>query len=172
MKIKFLILFLGISMKLLCQNNIDGFKTMTDSAIIIKLKAEYEHYNQELKKDIKTENWNIYMSDFKNRLENIYLTDNNYNAFYLDNNRNASFDFKSLDVYKKENKKLLRKGLHVWKVKSILDNNRITIFIIDFVVTYRKGEYDFANGGGSTTVFEYDCNETRWNLIKTSISGI
>jgi len=172
MKIKILILFLGVSVNLLSQNNTDNYKIMIDSAIVINLNKSYEHYNQELKKDIKTENWKSYISDYKNRLENIYLIDDSYNPFYLNKNKQDLYNFKSIELYEKRNKKLLKKGINAWKISSNLNNNRLTITIIDFFITLNNGKYNFANGGGSTTIFEYNCNKMSWELISCITKGI
>ncbi|KIX21290.1 hypothetical protein SY27_11140 [Flavobacterium sp. 316] len=172
MKTKILILFLSISLNLLSQNNTDNYKIMLDSAIIINLNRSYDHYNQELKKDIKTDNWKSYISEYSNRLENIYLIDNSYNPFYLNKNKQDLYNFKNVDLYKKKNKKLLKKGINAWKISSNLDNNKLTITIIDFLITFNNGKYNFANGGGSTTIFEYNCNKMSWELIDSIINGI
>ncbi|UOX34444.1 hypothetical protein LXD69_02775 [Flavobacterium sediminilitoris] len=172
MKFKILILFLGINLSLFSQNNTDNYKTMLDSAVVIKLNEVYKHYNEELKKDIKTENWKSYISEYKNRLENIYLIDNNHNPFHLDKYKPVTNNFKEINLYEKKNKKILKKGINAWKVSSTLSKNQLSIFIIDFIITYSDGKYNFSNGGGSTIIFKYDCNKMNWELINNTTVGI
>lgn len=159
-------------MNLLSQNNTDNYKIMLDSAIVINMNKSFEHYNQELKKDIKTDNWKSYLSDYNNKLKNVYLIDNDYNPYSLDKDKQELYRFKNIDLYKKQNKKLLKKGVNAWKISSNLNNNRLTISIIDFFITFDNGKYNFANGGGSTTIFEYNCNKMDWELINNITNGI
>ncbi len=172
MKIKILILFLGVNINLFCQNSTDNYKMMIDSSIIIKLNKSFEHYNQELKKDIKTDNWKKYISEYSNRLKNIYLIDESYNPFYLNREKQNLYCFKSINPYEKKNRKLLKKGINTWKVSSNLNNNKLIIRIIEFFITFENGQYNFANGGGSTTIFEYNCDKMRWELISYIDRGI
>ncbi len=157
-----------ISLNVYSQTNTDNYKDILDSAVVIKLNEAYEHYNEELKKDIKTENWKSYISKYKNRLENIYLLDSNHNSFHLNRDKSTSDSFKNINLYDKKNKKLLREGINAWKISSTLNKNRLTVSIIDFIITFKDGKYNFANGGGSTIVFEYNCNKMSWEFLSNN----
>jgi hypothetical protein len=80
--------------------------------------------------------------------------------------------FKYIDVYKPENKKTLKKGIFAWKILTSLKNDTFIVTIIDFTITYKNGNYNYANGGGSKTLFQYYCQENKWVLIESKSSGI
>lgn len=78
-----------------------------------------------------------------------------------------------ISIYDKKNKAILKKGLRVISIQPIhLSGNRITINLIDFNVTYKNKNYDFANGGGSTSIFEYSSPDNQWRHQETKYSGI
>lgn len=87
----------------------------------------------------------------------------------MDNEKNK---FNSIDIYDKKNRGLLKKGIHAWKILPVLKGNRFIINIVDFNITYKNRNYNFANGGGATVIFEYHCDTSKWVLMNTKWSGI
>jgi hypothetical protein len=102
------------------------------------------------------------------------------NTVYLLDDRNAPYvygngtdaKFKTIDLANRKNFKVLKKGIHAWKIIPVLKNNKLSIGIVDFTITYRSNNYNFANGGGSETTFEYSCIEKKWILIDSKYRGI
>ncbi len=80
--------------------------------------------------------------------------------------------FKYISVYDKRNKKRLKKGINAWKILPTMNGNKLTINIIDFIITYQKNNYTFGNRGGATVVFEYARNSNKWVLLSTKWSGL
>ena len=78
-----------------------------------------------------------------------------------------------LSVFDKQHKSLLKKGINAVSIQPMqLKANEITIILIDYRITYKSKNYDFANGGGSTTIFTYSCEENEWSYRKTDYTGI
>lgn len=78
-----------------------------------------------------------------------------------------------INMYKKNNKAMVKKGIKAISIQPMqLEENRILIDLIDFSITHKKGNYHFSNGGGSTTVFEYSCQEKKWMHKETKFNGI
>lgn len=129
--------------------NKDEYKRMVDTAIILQtLNAEQAPYK-----------------------DDIYLIDQKDQAYYLslDNEKNK---FNSINVYDKKNRSRLKKGIHAWEILPVLKGNRLIVNIIDFNITYKNRNYNFANGGGATVIFEYHCDTSKWVLVNTKWSGI
>lgn len=129
--------------------NKDEYKRMVDTAIILQtMNPEQTPYK-----------------------DGIYLIDQKDQAYYLslDNEKNK---FNSINVYDKKNRGRLKKGIHAWKILPVLNGNRLIIKIVDFNITYKNRNYNFANGGGATVIFEYDCDTSKWVLMNTKWSGI
>lgn len=78
----------------------------------------------------------------------------------------------TINIYDKKNRKIITNGINVWKIISILNSNIFEIRIIDFTVKQHKDNYQFSNGGGSTFIYEYSCENKIWKLISTKHSGI
>ena len=98
---------------------------------------------------------------FKNN--DLYLLDENDRPYpYL---HTSLIDFKSIDLFKAKNDKKLKQGIKAWKIIPVLKGNRMTITIIDFRITYKNNNYNYSNGGGSESVFEYSCDKNAWLLI-------
>lgn len=151
-KILFTILVLTCALAVHAQASKDEYKSMTDSAINIK----YVQY----KKGTTNQN--------KDYFENLYLINEQDQPLnYLPSSRR----FKSINVYDDRNKKILSKGIYAWKAFAALNKNRFKITIIDFFITYKNHNYNFANGGGSETVFEYDCDKGIWKLVSSETKG-
>lgn len=134
------------------QTSNDALKIMIDSAIKIK----YNRY-QQAKKNLS-----------KDYLENLYLINEQNQALdYLP----SSNKFKPINIYDHRNKKILSKGIYAWKVFTKINGNKFIVTIIDFYITYKKNNYDFGNGGGSTIVFNYNCEKAKWNLVSSETKG-
>lgn len=142
MKYRLTLLFLGLVVFSYSQDKIDDYKKMIDSAIIIK-------------KNISNNAWR----------KKYYLI-NSDNAKYITNKRQAIFFNDPINIYDKKNRKLLKKGIYVWKIVTELVNNQLIVNIIDFRVFYKNNNYEFINNGsGSTLIFEYSCQYGRWKLL-------
>lgn len=136
------------------QQSKDDYNSMVDSAIIIK-------YTQLLETSKKQNN--------EYYIENLYLLNEqdqplNYVSF------NGKFKF--INIYDDRNRKVLSKGIYAWKVLTALNSNKFVVTIINFYITYKNRNYDFSNGGGTRTVFEYSCDEAKWKLISSENRGI
>lgn len=97
---------------------------------------------------------------------------NSENQPYAITNEMTSKGLESINIYDKKNLKTLKKGINVWKVISKLNKNKMEVTIIDFHLTFSKNNYHFANGGGSTIIFEYSCENETWKLLSAKHSGI
>jgi len=149
----------------------DDLKKLIDSALVIKANDLYRFYNKELKKDRKDHNWNIYINNLENTINNTYVIDQNSSSIKLENVK-TSIPLKTIDIEDKKNTRLLKKGINVWKIIPSLKGNTLTIDIIDATVYYKNKEFIFGNSGGSTIVFQYSCEEEKWKLIKEEHKGI
>lgn len=135
------------------QQNKDDYKTTVDSAIAMMYTQFWE-----VSKKQKSEYY----------LENLYLlNEQDQPLTYLP----SSSKFKFMNIYDR-NRKVLSKGIYAWKVLTALTKNKFVVTIINFYITYKKRNYNFSNGGGSTTVFEYSCDEGKWKLITFNNRGI
>ncbi|MBS0030025.1 hypothetical protein ACTJJ0_21300 [Chitinophaga sp. 22321] len=153
-KIFFIVSILAYCFKADAQQNKDEYKLMVDSAISIM----YTQYSDVIKK----QNTDYY-------LNNLYLlNEQNLPLNYVP----SSDKFKLMNVYDAQNRKVLSKGIYAWKVFTTLRKNQFTINIVDFYITYKNHNYNFSNGGGSTTVFEYSCDDGKWRLITSKNRGI
>jgi hypothetical protein len=131
------------------QNRIDDYRKMIDSAVIMQTALP---------------------RIFENK-EDTYLIDQNDQPYILVSNKDQA-KFKSISVYAKKNRKLLKDGINAWKVMPTLDNNKLVIHIVNFTITYKKHNYNFANGGGAKVIFEYSCTNDKWVLTESKWSGI
>ena len=89
----------------------------------------------------------------------MYLLDENNNSIHLDGGK-----FKTIDIYSKENRAILCKGINVWKIFASIEGNKMTIGIVDFIVSYNSKEFKFGNRESSVFVFEYSCELSKWIL--------
>ncbi len=131
------------------QSKDEDYKTMIDSAIVI----------QTMRID------NVFYSP------DIYLIDAKDQAYSLTSDRDQK-KFKYINVYDQKNRKLLRNGVKAWKVLPVLTGNKLVVSIIEFTVTYKNKNYNYANGGGATVVFEYSCDKSKWEFRESKWSGI
>ncbi len=137
------------------QQNKDEFRTMIDSAVNIK----YTLLADAIKK-----------GNNKDYFENLYLLneqDQPLNYLYTANKLKLKF----ISVYDKRSRRTIEKGIRAWKVFTALNRNQFVITITDFYITYKNHNYNFANGGGSKTIFEYNCEENKWKLITSQNKG-
>ncbi|TDO67870.1 hypothetical protein EV143_1253 [Flavobacterium chryseum] len=168
MKKNILILLLALNLNLYSQNKVDDYKKLIDSTIVIKSIETYKGFQEELNKKNETDNWKRHIEDYRHHIENIYLVDENHNPYVMSSSQGTDLKFKQIDIYNKKNKKLLKEGIDVWKIIPTLDSNKLKIIIIEFKVTYSKNKYQFSNGGGTTTLFEYSCAEKKWILVNSN----
>ncbi|MFC4163904.1 hypothetical protein ACFOWU_09575 [Epilithonimonas zeae] len=162
-KIIFLIIcFLFCSSIFKAQILEDEYKILRDLVIVNNANDFFDFYNKELSKDIQTENWKTYSKQLSNKINNLYLLDENNKNLRVNNT--SKITFKEIDIYNKKNINLLKKGINAWKVIQILEGNRIIIKIIDFIINYENKNYQFTNVGGSTTIYEYSCEEKKWKM--------
>lgn len=135
----------------------DDYKKMIDSAISIKANQLFELTQK--------------TSEGSSLRPSLYLI-NEDDLPYKYSPPLENIMFKYIDVYNPENKKTLKKGIFAWKILASLKNDTFIITIIDFTITYKNGNYNYANGGGSKTLFQYSCQENKWVLIESKSSGI
>ena len=142
MKNILLIILIFINYTSFSQGKIDEYKKMIDSAIIMQQSPS---------------------SSPEDRV--IHLIDQNDNPYILMSDKDQQ-KFKSIAVYSKENRKLIKKGIRAWKILPVLSQNKLIVTIIDFYITYKNKNYNFANGGGAKVIFEYSCDQSKWILVE------
>jgi hypothetical protein len=103
--------------------------------------------------------------------KDLYLIDEN-NWSYNYTGMFEGVELKKTNILDPKIRSVVKKGVRAWKIIPALQGFSLKIRIIDFFVTYKSGNYNFANGGGSETVFEYSCNENKWVLVKSEYQGI
>ena len=140
------LIILFFSIKGYSQKQVSEFKKMIDSAI-----------------NIKAQNF----SDEKN----LYLLDEN--SFpYTYTGVATKLKFKAINLSNVKSKSVLKKGIQAWKIIPVLKGNRITVNIIDYFITYKDRNYNYANGGGAEIIFDYLCSENKWVLVKSKNQGL
>lgn len=169
-KIVYILIFFSIN--IFSQNKKENdYKKLIDSALVIKANDLYRFYHQQLNIDEKSDNWNVYINNLKNRINNTYVIDENSSSVKLKNVK-GNIHLKTLDIEDPKKRKLLKKGINVWKVIPTLRGNILTISILDATLYYKNKEFIFGNGGGSTIVFKYSCEKAKWELIEEEHKGI
>ena len=152
-----MILFLFLFIKGYSQSQEDEYKKMIDSAI------------------------NLYAQDYLKVSGHLYTGVSDRKSLYLIDQRDfpykytgmpISIIFKTIDLACAGNRNVLKHGIHAWKIIPFLKSNKITVRIIDFLITYKNNSYNFANGGGSEIVFEYLCTDNKWVIVKTKNQGL
>ena len=162
-KILFLsVCFLFCFTKFTAQKIDNEYKILRDLAIVNSANDLFDFYKKELSKNTKTENWKLYIEQLSNKINNLYLLDENNRSLKIDDT--SKIQFNEINIYDKKNIRLLKKGINVWKVIEVLSGNRITINIIEFKISYKNKNYQFTNGGGSVTVYEYSCENKKWEI--------
>jgi len=165
-------LVLMFSIKAYSQDKIaNDYKILIDSSIVIKANVFYKFYNEQLAKDDHTDNWKYYIEKLKKSINSIYVIDNAMMSIDL-NSIKTQIPLKTLVVYEKKNKSLLKKGVAIWKVIPALKADVLTVTIVDLKLTYKDKKYYFTNDGGSIIVFQYSCDEKKWVFIKEEHTGI
>ncbi len=152
MRWKMFIVFLFLLSKGYGQKQENEYKKMIDSAISITC--------QKLLKP--TENLGI---------KDLYLIDEK-DLYYNYTGMFAGLGFKRMNVLDSRNVSVVKKGIHAWKIFPVLQGRILKVTIINFLITYKSRNYNFSNGGGSETVFEYSCNEGKWVLVKSEYQGL
>lgn len=144
------------SFKLYAQHEKDDLRKMVDSTINMK-------YVQVIATD-KRGNIGSYF-------DNLYLiNEQNQPLDYVPVYNNLKL--KQINIYNKENRKVLKKGINAWKVLTVLNRNMLEVKIIDFHITYKNNSYHFSNGGGTIAIFEFSCDEGKWKLSSFRNRGI
>ena len=137
------------------EKKLNEYKKLVDSAI-----------------SIAANNYMLQLSENSSKENNIiYVVDENSKPIDLDSMK-SKLPLKTIDINNKNNRKTLKKGLKILKVYPLLQGNKITITIINFLVKYKGKEYHYFNGGGSSVFFEYSCQEEKWILTKVEHIGI
>ncbi|MBZ5858545.1 hypothetical protein [Flavihumibacter profundi] len=131
------------------QGKIDEYKKMIDSAIIIQNSLHSSTPGERV----------------------IHLVDENNNPYILILDKDQQ-NFKSIAIFSKENRRLIKKGIRAWKVFPVLIKNKLVVTIIDYYITYKNKNYNFANGGGAKVIFEYSCDQEKWIFVSSNWSGI
>lgn len=149
----------------------NDYKKLIDSALVLKANDLYKFYNKQLQQQEKDVNWNININNLKEIINSIYVINENFSPVKLEN-VNADIPLKTLDIENPKNRKILKKGLNVWRIIPVLSGNELKITIINFTVTYKNKLNHFSNGGGSIIIFQYSCEEEKWKLIKEEHKGL
>jgi len=131
------------------------YRELIDSAISVIA----EHRYKQLSENISKESIIIYVMDEEGKQINL-------------DNVKSKFTLRTIDIYDKKNRKLLKDGLKISQVSPVLNGNLITVMIINFMVNYKGKRYYFVNGGGSTVFFQYSCEEEKWILTKVEHNSI
>lgn len=130
-------------------NRDDQYKSMVDSAVVMHMDKLIRNYAE----------------------QPFFLIDQNNQPYVLSQEKyRKAFD--PAAFYDRKNRRLLKKGGKAWRLIPKLIQNKLTISIIDCRITYDRGNYNFANGGGATVVFAYSCEESKWELKESKWSGI
>ena len=137
------------------EKKLNEYKKLLDSAI-----------------SIAANNYMLQLSENSSKENNIiYVVDENSKPIDLDSIK-SKLPLKTIDINNKNNRKTLKKGLKILRVRPLLQGNKIIITIINFLVKYKGKEYHYFNGGGSSVFFEYSCQEEKWILTKVEHIGI
>lgn len=144
-RIFLLLVVLSLSSGVWAQQVKDDFTTMVDSAVNIMYKAD----------DAAREN--LYLLNEQNQP----LT-----------GLRSSGKFKLINIYDDRNHKKMTEGIDAWKVLTVLNQNRFTVTLIKYHITYKNRNYNFVNMGGATTVFEYECDRNNWRLVSSKVNGL
>lgn len=118
-------------------------------------KSKYE--NDEKNKE--------YINNLENKINNLYLLDENNNSIKVSSEA-SKIRFKQIDIFDKKNRKILEKGIDVFKVFKNLDSDKFTVKIIEFKVRYNKGKFNFVNTGGTEEHYKYSCEKKKWIIVK------
>ena len=149
----FLFFFKGYS-----QKRENEYKAMIDSAVSIKSREFIKSYKSSPNSDALDK-------------EDLYLIDEN-DLPYKYSGISTGLRFKTINVLDPKNKSVLNKGIRAWKIIPVLQGSSLKITIINFFITYKSGGYQYANGGGAETIFEYLCSENKWVLAKSKNQGL
>lgn len=105
-------------------------------------------------------------------IESIYLVGEEIPKSYLPKT-SSKYPLNYINIYDKKNRKLLKKGIMAVSIQPLkLEGNKVIITLINFKISYKNQNYNFSNGGGSETYFEYSCADEKWKLLESNFSGI
>lgn len=132
------------------------FRSLVDNAISLISDDYYKYYQESGENNVR---------------DIIYVIAENGGQVNLSNVKSQLL-LKTIDINDKRNRKLLKKGLKVWKINFVIIGNLIKIHLINFGVKYENNNYQYVNAGISTAFFQYSCTEERWKFIKVEHNGI
>lgn len=159
------ILFIGTYTVLYSQKN--DYKALVDSAISIKANYEYDDYTILLSKSHKNYSDSTNIKAKKEYFESIYLIDENNNPYFFDNT-NSKIKFKTISIYDKKNRRILKKGefgIKAWKIIPILQGNELIIKIPDYNIKYENNlKFTTSPDGFFQITFRYVCSENKWKI--------
>ena len=99
------------------EKRLNEYKKLVDSAI-----------------SIAANNYMLQLSENSSKENNIiYVVDENSKPIDLDSIK-SKLPLKTIDINNKNNRKTLKKGLKILRVRPLLQGNKITITIINFLV--------------------------------------
>ena len=151
MKYSFLLIFMFSLLNGYSQKHENEYTKMIDTALGIMLQKKIDS------------------KDVSNNRE-LYLLDENDRSYpYL---HKSLKNVKSIDLTMARNDRRLKHGINAWKIIPVLKGGRITITIIDFRITYKSNQFNYANGGGSEFVFQFSCEKNEWMLVASKTDGL
>lgn len=70
-------------------------------------------------------------------------------------------------------KKCKQSQFHLIAIRQLeLIGNKIEINVIDFIVDFKKKNFNYSNTGGSKLIFKYDCDKLKYTLLEKKQGGI
>lgn len=129
------------------------YKVLIDTAISVFADYKYKHLGE----------------DYSG--ETYYVVDEHSKQIFI-TNIDTNLSLKTIDIKDKKNIKLIKKGIRVFQVSSVLNGNEISVSIINFIVRYKGKTYYYINNGGATILFQYSCDNEKWILAKVEYNTI
>ena len=142
---------------------------------IIEYGKELQSFLQEREELLKTEDTEQnrnYIERLKQKMSNLYVTDENENPIEIQNPQNSPIQFKPIGLRDKKYRQILKKGVSFIKVFTKMESNRFIVTILDAGSSYKKGRLFFltSSDGGKKVVFEYSCEDDKWKPVQEDIS--
>lgn len=128
-----------------------------DAIAVAVLSDEYFNYYKKIDKE-----------NSEDRI--IYLIDENFESIDIENIE-SSMILRSINIYDRKSKKILKEGINVWKLNQVLNGDMITISVGYFWLEYKRQKYHFINKGGSNVYFKFSCKKRIWELYKIKHNG-
>lgn len=83
----------------------------------------------------------------------------------------GEFELNYLNFSNRKHKRLIKKGARVISIELLkLDGNTISVGLVNFHITFSKGQYVYTNTGSSITLFKYSCDKNKWNFIQSDFN--